>query len=462
MSRLPIRLRLTLAFAAVMALVLAAVGLFLSQRLAHSLDSTLDQGLRARLTDVAALVQQSDSGLRQAGPSPVTASGSFAQVLDAQGRIVDETRGVGSRPLLNPRQQALARAAPLMLGRVQQLDTNVRLLAAPVHAQGQRLIVVVGVPLTARDSAVGNLHSELLWAGPPTLVLTSLIAYLLAAAALRPVERMRRRAETISERRLSERMPLPAARDELARLGRTLNEMLARIEAGVANERRFVADASHELRSPLSLLRAEVELALEQPNDAATLREALRSIGEEADRLSNLAEDLLLLARLDEGRLPLREEHLAVDGLLADTAVRFARRASESGRAIHIAAMPIDVYGDRLRLEQALANLLENALRHGDGDITLTAAEIGDTITLHVSDAGPGFPPDFLPRAFARFSRADEARTGPGTGLGLAVVSEIAAAHGGTTAATNLPDGGADVFLIIPRAPARAPAAARE
>ncbi|MGH3009846.1 MAG: sensor histidine kinase [Gaiellaceae bacterium] len=460
MSRLPVRVRLTLAFAAVMALVLAGVGLFLSQRLAGSLDASLDQGLRARAADVAAVVQQSDSALRQAGPSPVSASGSFAQVLDARGRIVDETHGAGSRPLLDQPQLAHARTAPLLVGRARRLGADVRLLAAPVRAQGQRLVILVGVPLAARDNAVGNLHRELLWAGPPTLLLTSLIAYLLAAAALRPVERMRRRAETISEHRLSERMPVPAVRDELTRLGRTLNDMLARIETAVANERRFVADASHELRSPLSLLRAEVELALEQPPDATTLRDALRSIGEEADRLSNLAEDLLLLARLDDGRLPLREEQLPVDDLLADVAARFARRASESGHAIHIKAPPIEIFADRLRLEQALANLLENALRHGDGDITLAAADTDDTVAFHVTDQGAGFPPDFLPRAFARFTRADEARTGPGTGLGLAVIAEIAAAHGGTCAATNLAGGGADVSLCIPGVRVRAPAAA--
>lgn len=456
MSRLPIRLRLTLASAVVMALVLAAAGFFISHRLAGSLDATLDQGLRARLADVAALVQQSDTGLRDAGPSPVAGGGSFAQVLGPHGRIVDETQGLRSRPLLVPAQLARARTAPLLLGRVRRLDMNVRLLAAPVEAQGGRLVVVVGAPLTARDNAVGNLRSELLWAGPPTLVLTSLIAYLLAAAALRPVERMRRRAETISEQRLSARMPLPAAHDELARLADTLNDMLERVEAGVANERRFVADASHELRSPLSLLRAEVELALEQPDDAATLRRALRSIGEEADRLSNLAEDLLLLARFDEGRLPLREERLAVDGLLADVAARFSRRATESGRTIHVDAPAIEVYGDRLRLEQALANLLENALRHGNGDITLAAADTGETVSFNVADHGGGFPSDFLPRAFARFTRADEARTGPGTGLGLAVVAEIAAAHGGTASAANLEDGGAEVSIRIPGARAGA------
>jgi signal transduction histidine kinase len=436
-----------------MAFVLAGVGLFLSQHLARSLDASLDQGLRARAGDVAALVGQSDSGLRQARRSRVTATGSFAQVLTAGGRIVDETRGVGSRPLLDQPQLAHARSAALLVDRARRLGAEVRLLAAPVHAQGQRLVVVVGVPLAARDNAVGNLRRELLWAGPPTLVFTSLIAYLLAAAALRPVERMRRRAETISERRLSERMPVPAAGDELARLGHTLNDMLARIEAGVANERRFVADASHELRSPLSLLRAEVELALEQPDDATTLRDALDSIGEEADRLSNLADDLLLLARLDEGRLPLRIEQVPADGLLADVAVRFARRASESGRAIDVEAQAIEVYGDRLRLEQALGNLLENALRHGSGDITLTAAETGDTISFHVADKGHGFPDDFLPRAFARFTRADEPRTGPGTGLGLAVVAEIATAHGGTAAAANLSLGGADVSFCIPHQP---------
>ncbi|HZR91535.1 MAG TPA: ATP-binding protein [Gaiellaceae bacterium] len=452
MSRLPIRLRLTLAFAAAMAVLLAGLAFLLLHHLAASLDRTLDQGLRARAADVSAIVQQSDTGLREAATSPVASSKSFAQILDRRGRIVDETRGLGSRPLLDARQLARARSAPLLVERTRRLGIDVRLLAVAVTAQDQHLVAVVGAPLAARDDAIVNLRRELLLGGPPALLATAVIAYLLAAAALRPVERMRARADTISERHLSERLPLPRARDELARLGQTLNAMLARIEAGVARERRFVADASHELRAPLALLRAEVELALEQRRPEPELRAALRSVGEEADRLAQLADDLLLLARLDEGRLPLHHERIDVVALLDAVVTRFERRSAEAHRPITVVPVPVRLEGDRLRLEQALANLLENALRHGGGAIDLYVRETDEAVELHVADHGPGFPDGFLPDAFARFSRADQARTEAGAGLGLAIVAEIAAAHGGTVGAVNRPGGGADVWLALPQA----------
>src|SRR5581483_5773336 len=393
-SRLPIRVRLTLAFAAAMAALLAALAFLLLHHLAGSLDATLDQGLRARADDVTALVRQSDTGLRDATSSPAAVK-SFAQILDRHGRIVDETRGLGARPLLDSRQLARARAAPLLVGRARRLGVDVRLLAVAVSAQDQPLVVVVGAPLSARDAAIASLRSELLFGGPAALLATALIAYLLAAAALRPVERLR----------------VPRARDELARLGQTLNAMLARIEHGVAREHRFVADASHELRAPLTLLRAEVELALEQPRPEPELRAALRSIGEEADRLSQLAEDLLLLARLDEGRLPLHNEPIEVRALFDAVASRFQRRIVDARRALTVTPVEACLEGDRLRLEQALGNLLENAIRHADGGIDLYARETADVVELHVADDGPGFPDGFLPEAFARFSRADNART---------------------------------------------------
>jgi two-component system OmpR family sensor kinase len=452
MSRLPLRLRLTLGSALVMAAVLAGIAFLLVHHLASSLDTTLNQGLRARAGDVAALVRQSDTGLRDAGASPVFTGGSVAQVLSARGLVVDATRGARTRPLLDASQQAHALRGPLFVGRVRRLGGDMRLLAAPLRAQDQRLVVVVGEPLANRDAALASLRDELIWVGPLTLLLTSLVAYLLATAAVRPVERMRRQAGSISERRLSERLPLPQARDELFRLGETLNAMLARIESGVANERRFVADASHELRTPLSLLRAEVELALEERRDTAELEAALRSIGEEADRLSQLTEDLLLLARLDEGRLPLRSEEVDVDALFAGVAARFERRARQDGRAIDSGAGGLRIRGDRLRVEQALGNLVENALRHGAGTIRLHATRAGDAVALHVADEGAGIPPDFLPRAFARFSRADDSRTRAGTGLGLAIVAEIAAAHGGAVEAGNRPEGGAELTLTVPSA----------
>jgi signal transduction histidine kinase len=206
-------------------------------------------------------------------------------------------------------------------------------------------------------------------------------------------------------------------------------------------ERSFVADASHELRTPLAHLKAEVELALESPRTHNELETALQSVASETDRLAQLAEDLLLLARVDEGTIPIRRQNVRVDELLNGIARRFERRARENGREIEVSTDGAHLNVDRLRVEQALGNLVENSLRHGEGTIRLAA----DTQTLRVSDEGPGFPSGFAPRAFERFSRADDSRGTGGAGLGLAIVAAIAEAHGGSASVA-----GAVVTIRLP------------
>jgi signal transduction histidine kinase len=406
LSRLPIRVRVTAAFVLATGALLGATAFLLYAHLAGSLDRTLDQGLRARAADVAALVQQADTGLSEArAPAAAGATATFAQVLRTDGRVVDETRGLAHKPLLTRSQLSHARLGSTIVGRATRYGTEVRLLAFPLHAQDRQLVVVVGSPLAQRDETLASLRSELVIGGPLALLAVGLIGYLVAASALRPVERMRRRAGSITEHDLSERLPVARAHDELARLGSTLNEMLARIEHGVKRERAFVADAAHELRTPLSLLRAEVELALEEPRTATELRAALRSVGEEVDRLTQLAQDLLLLARLDEGRLSLRRESLCVRELLEGVQSRFGRRAHDAKRRIAVA------------------------------------------------DDGPGFPPAFVPTAFDRFARADHGREGTGAGLGLAIVKAIVEAHGGRVDAGRASSGGAEVRIELPGEP---------
>jgi heavy metal sensor kinase len=445
MSRLPLRTRLTIVFAVAMAVVLAAAGLLLYDRLVSSLDGTLAQSLRARTADVRALVAQANTGLRESQPG-----NGFAQVLDARGRIFDQTPGLGKTPLLSTSQLSRARVQSVLVGRTTLAGEQVRLLASPVKAQGQRLVVVVGVPLTLRDQALSGLRSELFVGGPLALLLASLVGYVVAGAALRPVERMRRRASAISDRDLAERLPVPRTADEIGRLGETLNAMLERIERGVRREREFLADASHELRTPLSLLRAEVELALEAPRSNKELRVALRSIGDDADRLSQLAEDLLLLNRMDERGLVLRRGPLDVDELLEGVATRFRLRASGTGRRIEADGRGLRIVADRPRIEQALANLVENALRYGSGDVRLSGVARDGRVELHVTDQGEGLPAGFAQRAFDRFARGHEARSTGGAGLGLAIVKAVAEAHGGTAEATNGARGGADVSIALP------------
>jgi signal transduction histidine kinase len=262
---------------------------------------------------------------------------------------------------------------------------------------------------------------------------------------------MGEQAATISAANPGQRLSLPPADDELARLGRRLNEMLARVEAAIERERSFVADASHELRTPLALLKTEIELAFDEPQTIEALQAALRSAGEETDRLSQLSEDLLLLSQGDARTMPIRRSRVVVADMLTAVATRYRRRAHDAGREIDVDA-PADfaVLADRIRLEQALANLVDNALRHGAGTIRVTAAQGSHGIEVHVTDEGNGFPAEFLHHAFERFSRPDQARSRGGAGLGLAIVTAIMAAHGGSATAANRAGGGGDVTLTLP------------
>jgi heavy metal sensor kinase len=452
MSRLPIRVRLTLTFALAMAVVLVATGAFLYFRLASSLDEAIDEGLQAQLAQVQPAVRVG----RSIRDTPLAEEERFVQVLTRDGRIVDATPQVATSPVLPSRW--LERAATDETFSVESSDVPgfrgptrllVRRMATPA---GERL-VVVGASLEDRNDTVHGLLTELLLIGPAALLLASLLGYAVAAAALRPVESMRAEAAAISAAEPGRRLPLPPAPDEVRRLGETLNAMLERLEAALARERAFVADASHELRTPLALLKAELDLALRRPRSSSELEAALGSAAAETDRLVRLAEDLLVLARSDQRRLSLRRERISASRLLSDVAGRFRQEAGKNGRTIHVAAAAdLKLVGDRVRLDQALGNLVENALRHGSGVISLGAAETDGAFELHVADDGPGFPPEFLGRAFERFARADEARSGDGTGLGLAIVQAIARAHGGTVGASNRAEGGADVWLSIPHA----------
>jgi signal transduction histidine kinase len=458
---LPIRLRVSLAFALVLAVVLAGTGVFLDLRFASEMNHAIDQNLRSRAGDVIALVGQADTGLRQAGAVGLsTRARDFAQVLDGRGKIVDSSPQTGRHAVLSASALPRSSAHGVFIDRasVAGLVGPVRMLAVPVRAQDRSLVVVVGTTLSDRDRALGNLRTLLLIGGAGALMLSALAGFLAIGRALRPIELMRRRAEEIGaaepgSRRPVEpgsRLPVPPSGDEVARLGGTLNSMLDRLEDALHRERTFVIDASHELRGPLAVLKTELELALRAPEDREALEHAIRSAAEETDRLAQLAEDLLVIARGEQGHLPVTLSRLDTGELLRGVRDRFGKRARSLGRTILVSAPESSyVHADRARIEQALGNMIENALRYGDGDITLWAGASNAHIQLHVSDGGSGFDPEFLPHAFRRFSRADASRSTEGTGLGLAIVAAIATAHQGTAHAENRLRG-ADVWISLP------------
>jgi two-component system, OmpR family, sensor kinase len=427
LSRLPIRWRLSLAFALAMAVVLGALGAFLYVRLEGSLIDGLDETLELRATQI-----ESSNELGSTGEEGI------AQLFDPRGRLL-ESAPRGENPILVFGEVVRGLGGSFTLQR-----DGFRVLVTPI---GESAVLAVGIALEDTEDALNSLLAQLLIVGPLAVLLASVGGYFLAAAALRPVEAMRREAEAVSAAEPGRRLTLSSPNDELRMLGETLNTMLGRLETALERERRFVADASHELRTPLAMLRAELDLALRRERTPEELDHAVRSAAEETERLSRLAEDLLVLARADGGELPVRREPVAAAQLVDGIAERFRARADDAGRVIETGAEDgLVIRVDRLRAEQAVGNLVDNALRYGRGRILVEARRGGEsTVELHVRDEGPGFPQELTAHAFEPFSRGDAARTGPGAGLGLAIVDVIARAHGGSAHAE-----GADVWIVLP------------
>ena len=437
MSRLPIRLRLTLAFAVAMVAVLAGEALFVDERLREDLDEAVTATLEARVAAPVAATSDPDEA--------------FTQVLARDGRVVRAAGGARVPALSAAEVRRVARGGRLLVEReIAGIEGTARVLAVPARDSGvaAERVVATGQSLRDRDEALDGLVAAFLVGGPVVVLVTSLLGYALATAALRPVDRMRRRAEQVSL--ADDRLPLPPARDEVRRLGVTLNAMLARVRASVERERRFVADASHELRMPIAVVKTELETVLRAGGLSADAHEALAAAVAEIDALAQLAEDLLVLARAGDGELPLRRQAVDARAALELVAERFSDRAARAGREIALRAPEgLEVRADPLRLRQAVGNLLDNALRSGSGVVVLDAAPTDGGVELRVIDGGPGFPSELRERAFERFARGDAARTRGGAGLGLAIVRAIAEAHGGsadlepgspTTVRMRLPD----------------------
>jgi two-component system, OmpR family, sensor kinase len=447
MSRLPIRVRLTLPFAALIALVLAVTGYFIYARVGNALLASVDQSLRTQAAEIAGPAERATGTPdRDRADTP-----QVSQRLTAAGTVVESTPR-GLKPILagGRLEKVVAGRRSWTSGPISGLDNDWRALAFPARLDGRPGAVVIARSLEPREEALNRLIREFSIGGPVALLIATLAAYAVAAAALRPVEAMRRRAASITASTPGQ-LPVPPAKDELARLAVTLNDMLSRLEAAREHERRFVDDASHELRTPLAVLKAELELALRRPRSREELEQALASAAADTDELVRLAEDLLLVARSDQGRLPIRRERLSAREVLEDVAERFAASASERGRSIEVAGADAVIEADPARLRQALDNLVQNALIHGDGAIALAVVLSPYEVELHVLDAGPGVPQGFGQRAFERFSRADPARTSSGAGLGLAIVDVIARGHDGRAELRDRTGGGTDAVLVLPR-----------
>jgi two-component system OmpR family sensor kinase len=450
---LPIRTRLTIVSAALMAAVLAASGAFLYLQLRADLLGAVDAGLRSRADVLLGSLEVAGGEVGEQG-SLAEPDDAFAQLLGAEGEIVETSPGLAARPLL-ARAELAGLDGPLLLERVVQTveePVSARVLAVPASGGS---VLLVGSSLDDQNEALARLAILLALGGPLALILATGVGWVVAGAALRPVERMRVEAAAISASEPGRRLAQPETGDELARLGETLNGMLDRLEQALQRERRFVDEASHELRTPLANLRTELELALRRSRSTEELEQAVRSAAEETDRLARLAEDLLVLARADRGRLPVRREPVDLAPLVAGALEAYATRAGRVGVSIE-AQVRENLRGslDPLRVRQVIGNLLDNALRHtpSGGQVTVEVALANGLLSLEVRDTGEGFPASFLPRAFEPFALPDASRSRQdgGAGLGLAIVRAVAEAHGGRAEARNRSGGGASVTMRIP------------
>jgi two-component system OmpR family sensor kinase len=437
-GRLPLRVRLVAAFAMAMLVVLTGAGAFVYLRVRYALDLRLNEDLAAQSGQLVGLAR-SGALPSASGRQTATVPGAYYQLLDAGNHVVAASPTLPGPSLLHPGELTAALHNTVRADRGELLPISarpLRLYAVPLQQAGtppagQAAVALVAVRRDQRDEALRELIGQLALANLAALAVASLVSYRLARAALVPVERYRTEAARITRGAHGVRLVVPDdSHDEVARLGRTLNDMLGALEGALERERRFINDASHELRTPLTLLSTELELALRRPRSAAELEQTLRAAAADTADLIALADTLLTVgiqAHQDQNATGME-----LTALLTGLLDRYRATDTGQGKQLYEAVEGgLVVSGEPARLAQVITNLLDNAARHGATPITVTAGRSNDLVVITVHDNGPGIDADFLAHATQRFSRADTARTSPGSGLGLSIVDAIVAAHQG-------------------------------
>jgi signal transduction histidine kinase len=428
--RLGIQARLTLAATALVAVVLVAGALLLTLALGRTLVNSLDDSAQQRARDVATLV---DTG-NLPDTVPVAGGTVVVQVVDQQGRVRAATPGGDALvPLLTGRALADARRGITQKVPGSRIGISDTLRVVGTRAgpddDPQTVLVAVSSTEAARSLRVVTI---VLLVGVPLLVgAFAVVCWFLVGAALRPVAALRRGAGDITEAGTGSRLPVPPTRDEVERLAVTLNDMLDRLAAGGARQRAFVADAAHELRSPLASMRTQLEVARAHPAQTEW-DDTAEGVLIDIERLSRLVDDLLLLARLDDDRRPApRTEEIDLRAL-----VTWATHRASGRVGVHVDgnAGRVPVRADEDALLRILENLLSNAERYAASAVTVDVRESGRWVLLSVADDGPGIPADQRAQVFERFARLDASRSqdSGGSGLGLAIVRQLAQSLGGS------------------------------
>jgi two-component system OmpR family sensor kinase len=379
LERLPIRLKLALTFAGMMIVLFGVLSLLLYIQFAAGLDAGIKSTLETRAADLSSVARRATSVWLANPSSPRDPTGS-RRSSTPRARCSPPPGTAATRSLLSPSELVRAEHGRLDINQ----GKRVQLLAYRVSRSSPN-VLVVGVSTADRDSALASLQRLLFIGGPIALLIACAAGYIVAAKALDPVETMRKRAARMCGFGSDERLPVPPARDEIQRLGETLNEMLARLEEVVDRGRAFVAGASHELRTPLTILQLELDEALAGDRSPGELREAIGSAREEVRRLTSLAEDLLVIAQSDHQRLPIISERFEVHRAMRVIAERYAHLDGLVGRTVTVEPeSEVFIEADVARLDQALSNMVHNALRFSDGPVVMRATQRDGLVELHV------------------------------------------------------------------------------
>lgn len=444
-----VRWQATIAACTVVAGALLLGSLALVLLLQNSLISTLEQGMTARVVqDAHTLV---DEGLTALASSETDrgADSILVQVLDGSGTVVysSEKGRTTAQSTLRPGPGDILVSGRTLLPVPDDLAAPL-VVAQGVNVAGQDFVVLAATSQEPKEEAVTT-TAVLLLAGIPLLVgLTGFVTWWRVGRAMGSVEAIRSQVERIESANLTQRVPVPPSRDEIAHLATTMNGMLHRLESSHGATRRFVADASHELRSPLATLTAALEVADADPSDA-TWRELAPILQTEARRMTRLVDDLLLLSKVDNQALVIASDDVDLDDL-ADLECRRLRQVTRLG--VELSASPVRVLGDEHQLERLLRNLVDNAARAATHRVRVSVTRSAGDAVVRVEDDGPGIATADRERVFERFVRVDESRSrhSGGSGLGLSIAREIASAHGGTLTVGRSGLGGAALVVVLP------------
>jgi two-component system OmpR family sensor kinase len=441
-----VRWRSTLAAAVVTAVALAGTAFLLVVALQEGATGTVMAQAQERAAEVASQVHSQGTAQLTQQLVGATDRSTEVQVVGPDGTVVAGTEGVGGPPLSaarpGPGQQVQNRDVML------PGESDAAVIAARgTSSGGANYVALVAVGLGTVRETVGAATTVLAVGLPLLLVVVTMTVYALVGRALRPVEAIRAEVAEIEQADLTRRVPEPGVPDEIGRLARTMNAMLTRLEVSQRAQRRFVADASHELRSPLATLRAHLDVA---HADAGQLDEAAREAMEkELGRLGGLVDDMLLLARADERGLGRVRGEVDLDDVMDEERGRLRRTTT---LRVTASLAPVKIRGDRSELTRMVRNLVDNASRFATSTVHLGLRVVGSAAVIEIADDGPGIPPADRERVLRRFVRLDDSRSVGGTGLGLAIVAEIASAHGGTLRVGEREGGGALVRVEIPNA----------